>query len=231
MSPRPLGVAASLLALLAPATLLAQEPPPPPKDEEPPKPRPTAPDTRSGHPTLAIEYAYGSLFGHAEDTLKNSYGRNVEGVSQSWFAGYGWSPRVQLAYPFHRNAAVELRGSWSSYGGTSRCPECSAKSAWYGAGLVYHLVDGIPFDPWFGFGMAYRKTDLEGPSFKASYTGFDFARWTIGMDFYPVKQIGFGPVFEVTYGTYLSRTNGSLDERAYPRQLSLLGARVVLAPF
>ncbi len=231
MLSRSLGLASALATLLVTAPLLAQEPPPPPTDEELPKPRPTAEDTRSGHPTLALEYAYGSLFGHAEDSLDNSYGRDVTGVSQSWFAGYGFTPRLQLAYPFHRNVAVELRGSWSSYGGTSRCGGCSAKSATYGAGLVYHLVDGIPFDPWFAYGLSYRKTDLSGPGFSASYAGVDFLRWTVGMDYYPVKQLGFGPIFEVTYGTYLSRTNGTLDDRAFPRQATLFGARVVLAPF
>lgn len=186
--------------------------------EPPPKPRPTAPDTRAGKPTIALEGGYARLFGHAE-----------AGVAQSDVAGWGYVPGVQLAYPFTRHVAVEVRGSKASYSSTDLCPSCKTTSLVVAPGLVYHLVDGVPFDPWFSFGLGYRKTEVKNDAGKASYTGFDFLRYTLGMDYYPAKHIGFGPFFELSFGKYTSSSRPNVDE-GYGRALTLVGLRVVISP-
>ncbi len=187
--------------------------------EAPPKPRPTAPDTRAGRPTVALEGGYTHLYGSAET-----------GLSQSDAAGWGLLPGLQLAYPFTRHFAVELRGARGSYASTDACPSCKTTSLVVAPGLVYHLVDGVPLDPWFSFGVGYRKTDIKNDFATTSYTGFDFLRYTIGMDYYPARHIGFGPFFGLAFGKYTSSSRAGADPGS-GRALTLVGLRVVISPF
>ena len=189
------------------------------EQEPPPKPRPTAPDTRAGRPTIALEAGYSRLYGSAET-----------GLSQSEAAGWGTLPGLQLAYPFTRNVAVELRGVKGTYSSTDACPSCKTTALVVAPGLVYHLVDGVPFDPWFSFGVGYRKTEIKNDFGTARYTGFDFLRYTLGMDYYPARHIGFGPFFELSFGKYTSSSRGDV-ELGYGRSLTLVGLRVVISPF
>ena len=202
--------------------------------EAPPKPRPTPPDTRSGRPTLAAGIGYQRLFAYAEKDTPPA-NRNV---AQSDFASWGWVPQFQLEYPFTRHFAMAGVGSFGSFtSGTSVCSDCSAKTQSFGLSAVYHLVDGIPFDPWFAFTVAYRKTELTAPTGyqgqlgTTTYTGIDIARWTIGSDFYPAKAIGFGPYLDFGIGRYSSRSPGSISSHAAYTAITLVGLRVVLNPF
>ena len=201
-----------LVALLTSGAAHAQE------AEPLPKPRPTAPDTRAGKPTIALEGGYSRLFGTAET-----------GLYQSEAAGWGYSPGLQLAYPFTRHVAVELRGSKASYSTTDLCPSCKTTSLVVAPGLVYHLVDGVPFDPWFSFGVGYRKTEIKNDFGTSSYTGFDFLRYTLGMDYYPARHIGFGPFFDLSFGKYTSSSRANVD-LGHGRALTLVGLRVVISP-
>ncbi|MCC6647299.1 MAG: hypothetical protein IT374_17220 [Polyangiaceae bacterium] len=189
------------------------------EEEPPPKPRPTAPDTRAGRPTIALEAGYTRLFGTAE-----------AGLYQSDAAGWGTLPGLQLAYPFTRHTAVELRAQAGSFSSTDACPACKTSALVVAPGLVYHLVDGAPFDPWFSFGVGYRKTEIKNGFGTTTYSGFDFLRYTIGMDYYPARAIGFGPFFGLSFGKYTSSSRADVDLGS-GRALTLVGLRVVISPF
>ena len=192
------------------------------EDEEPvPKARPVPPDDRTGRPTLALHLGWQRPFGSAEDN-----------VVRSSFASWGAAPGLQLAFPFTRHFAVEVWGSMASFKNhTDDCHECKASTVSFGLGAVYHLVDGIAFDPWFSAGVGYRKTHLEGASVNADYTGFDFLRWTMGMDYYPARYIGFGPYTTLALGEYSSRsTPGGMSGHPVHSTFEA-GLRVVFRPF
>jgi hypothetical protein len=190
------------------------------EDDNPPRPRPLPPDTRTGRPTLALSLAQQRPFGESEP-----------GVIRSDAAYWGWAPGAQLAVPISRHVALDAWGSYGSYGSTDACPTCKGTSLSIGAGAVYHLVDGIAFDPWFSAGIGYRKTRLDlGPPPARDYTGIDFLRLAFGSDYYPARYIGFGPFFDVAIGRDISRTPGSIQDPSTHLTLSL-GLRVVLNPF
>jgi hypothetical protein len=167
------------------------------QEEEPlPKPRPVPADTRAGHPTVALQLGWQRIFGVAQT-----------GLYQSSYASWGAAPGLQIAYPFSRHFAVEAFGSYASFKNHSDdCSTCTARTYSFGLGAVYHLVDGIPFDPWFSAGVAYRATRLADTSYHLDYTGMDVIRWSMGMDYYPAPYIGFGPFTDLSYGRYLTRT-------------------------
>lgn len=193
-------------------------------DDEPrlPKPRPMAPDTRTGRPTLALQLGYGSLFGSAESK-----------VSQNTNASWGLVPALQLTYPFSREWAIEAWGSYGTFNnGTHSCKTCDAQSLSAGLGAVYHLIDGIPFDPWFAFGAGFRSTHLTAPSFGGArdYVGLTAIRVAIGGDYYMSDGVGLGPYIDFSAGRYLSRSPGTIDGGDNHTTLSF-GLRVVFSPF
>lgn len=221
---RAFALVAALLASLSPVVASAQDGGPPlpsaPEDDKPPAPRPTAPDTRSGHPTLALQYGFLRLAGSAE-----------KGRSHASVIGWGQAPSLQLAYPFRRDFAVELWGSYGTFSADSGCSGCKGTSLAAGLGAVYHMVDGIPFDPWFSAGLGYRQTSLETPATgKVDYSGLTALRLVIGSDYYFTPAIGIGPYLEFTAGRYLNRSPGSFSEGAGHTSFGT-GLRIVLSPF
>jgi hypothetical protein len=225
-SERAVALVAAALTLLASPLALAQgggppAMPEPPEDTTPPAPRPTAPDTRTGHPTLALQFGLLRLAGSAE--VGRSHGSVI---------GWGQAPGLQLTYPFRRDFAVELWGSYATFGGSSGCAgDCKGSSLALGVGAVYHMVDGSPFDPWFSAGVGYRQTSLEAPSLGVlDYGGLTALRLVMGSDYYPSPAIGFGPYLELSAGRYLTRSPGPLAQGAGHVSFGT-GLRVVLSPF
>jgi hypothetical protein len=210
------GLPALAALLLSPSAALAQD------EEPPPRERPTAPDTRTGKPTLALQLGAGTLFGGAES-----------GVSQGSKASWGLVPGLQLALPFTREWAIEAWGSMGTFnGGTSDCPTCKATSITAGLGAVYHLVDGIAVDPWFSFGAGFRRTHLTAPEFAAArdYIGLEAFRVAMGSDYYPARFIGFGPYLELSVGRYLSSSPNKLGDGTGHTAMTT-GLRVIFSPF
>ena len=212
-----IALSASLGAMLFCAPSVAHA-----EDEEPlPKPRPTPADDRSGRPTIGLQLGWQRIFGSAEDN-----------VLRSSFASWGAAPGLQLAFPVTRHFAVEGWGSLASFKNhTDDCRVCTASTFSLGIGAVYHLVDGIAFDPWFSAGVGYRKTHLATPDFSVDYTGFDFLRWTMWMDYYPARYIGFGPYTTLALGEYASRSiPGGMSGHPVHSTFEA-GMRVVFRPF
>ncbi len=185
-----------------------------------PAARPTAPDTRTGHPTIGIGVGMQWLFGEAES-----------GRSHSDITSWGITPALQLAYPFHRHAAVEAWGSWASFQAASDCRGCEGRSLTAGLGVSLHLLDGTPLDPWMFVGVGYRRTTLETPLTGAlTYQGIEALRLALGFDNYLAPAFGIGPSVEMMVGRYLDRSPGSIASGTAHISFSF-GLRGVFRPF
>lgn len=193
-------------------------------DEPPPRPRPTAPDTRAGKPTLALSLGFQKLWNDAE-----------QGISRSDIASIGLTPGLQLAYPFRRDFAVEIWGNYGSFGAASGCAGCQATSIAAGLAGVYHLLDGTPIDPWFSVGVGFRQTKLTAPvilgtSGAVTYQGIEAMRLSMGGDYYPTPVFGFGPLIDLGFGRDLTRSPGTIGGGTLHLSLTA-GLRVVFSPF
>jgi hypothetical protein len=194
-------------------------------DDEPPlpRPRPTAPDTRAGKPTLALSVGFQKLWNDAE-----------QGVSRSNIAALGTAPGLSLAYPFRRDFAVEAWGTLANFGAADGCIGCKASSVAAGLGAVYHLVDGIPLDPWFSVGVGFRQTKLTAPALlgasTVTYQGIEAMRLSMGSDYYPTPVFGFGPLLDLGFGRDLTRSPGTIGGGTLHLSLTA-GFRVVVSPF
>ena len=182
------------------------------------RPSAVAPDTRSGHLYIAPTVGFTDPFGSAQSGVSQSQ-------SASWGFGYGGS----LALGISRYVLVEAWGGYIPFGAATTCAGCADSSSFgAGLGLQYHLVSGIPFDPWMGFGLGWRSTTLaqsNAPS--ATYAGLEWTRLTLGGDWYPTKHVGFGPTLALDLGTYTARPSSPIGD-ASVFAFFTAGARVVL---
>jgi hypothetical protein len=216
--------AAAILAFVAVAGLAGRasaaggsgEPntaPPPESDIDPEsgKVRPAAPDERTGHVYTG--------FGASANGPVGSLGPNTPTQN---LAGVGYTLGGFLGVGVGRYGTVQLLGDFTHFSAPLGCSvACSGRSFSLGLGVTYHLVQGLAFDPWGSFGMAYRNSlfgvqapaavTIDGQSYKAgtlapqSYQGLDVARLALGGDWYPTSWFGFGPFLEVDIGTNLHR--------------------------
>jgi hypothetical protein len=136
--------------------------------------------------------------------------------------GAGLSIGGDLAYGISRTV---LLGAYIDVGfpspeGTSAKNSISTIAA--GPLIRYHLVQGMSFDPWLSGGVGFRLTN-DGPT---SYTGVDWMRLAIGGDWYPASNFGFGPLLELSLGTYFAESPGSLGTAAVNATF-VIGGRIV----
>jgi hypothetical protein len=101
------------------------------------------------------------------------------------------------------------------------CNDCAVTSIDGGAGMVFHLAQGLAIDPWVAYGMAYRSNQVNIGD--QSFGAFEFTRLALGADFFPIPSIGFGPYIGADFGV---RTSG--ESEAYGA--FQLGMRVAFDP-
>lgn len=235
------------LAAVAPRPAAAAEPAKPAAATEPAKPadaakpapeddvepdagtrRAAAPDDRRGHVYFGVS---GIAVGPAGSMAPNTPGT---ALSQAGF-GFGGFFGVGLG----RHATIQVFGDRTFFLGPAACSDgCSGRGYSLGLGLTYHLAQGLAFDPWASFGVAYRNSSfLADPKTKIAfgYQGIDVARLAIGGDFYPTPFFGFGPYLEADIGTnFLWHTLGELppDVKNGPRTYAFfsVGVRIAFDP-
>jgi hypothetical protein len=122
-----------------------------------------------------------------------------------------------------------------------------------GIGFVYHLAQGIAFDPWLSYGGGFRSSTykssiaggLPGGLTEAGFLGVDVARIALGGTFYPLSGFGFGPYFEADIGANYGRpkvaapgscakedpsVTGRCDPGASAYAFFQIGVRIALDP-
>lgn len=199
-------------------------------EEEEPGPeagakRPAGPDERSGHVLLQGRAGYSQPFGSMAAG---------QPVSETVSGGLAFGANVGLG--LSRVTVVEASGSYALLSAASGCNGCSGRSLDLGLGFVYHLAQGIAFDPWISYGVGYRRAVLTraedsaaGPTVSDHvFHGLDVARIALGGDFYPVSSFGIGVFAELDAGTYLSRPGEGSDATAYG--FFQFGLRLALDP-
>jgi hypothetical protein len=209
-------VAASLLAL-APCAF-AETPPDVDDDEEPVEAprepgegisRAAAPDMNRG--ALLVSIGTG-LFAPAYDTL------GAVDLTTALSPGVGF--RGALGLGLSRHVSFELNGAYGLLSAGDSCSTCSGNSLSVGVGLIYHLAQGLAFDPWASFGVNYRTMTIDDPGRSAvkgagAYSGWDFARISLGGTYYPVSFLGFGPYLEASFGGFRLLPDGRTNHAVY----------------
>jgi hypothetical protein len=181
---------------------------PPPEDVLDPESgivRPAAPDERTGH----IYLGFGA-------SATGPAGLMGPEVWTSNIAGVGYTLGGFLGVGIGRYGTLQALGDVTTFTSPGGCA-CTGRSWSLGLGVTYHIAQGLAFDPWGSFGMAYRSSifQVQAPGsvlmpgnpglVSQSYQGFDIARIAFGGDWYPASWFGFGPFIEVDAGTNLHR--------------------------
>lgn len=181
----------------------AGEAPPP----LPPKPRggeeyaepelpitPPAADSLGGHFVLTPAAAYSIPFGRL--------GSNWDTHEQ---IGNGWSVAVEAGLGVSRQVVIGVFGEFDRWAEGDTCAQCDATGFAVGPFVRYHLVQGLRFDPWIGFGVGYENLKLDDGSTQTSLAGLKWARLAVGGDWYPSRNFGVGPYLGLSSGGYFDR--------------------------
>jgi hypothetical protein len=180
-----------------------------PEPEE--APVPPARDTLGGHFNVGLDAAMVLPFGNLQN-----------GVPQSRTMGPGFSVGGDVAYGISRTVML---GAYVDVGLPSARGAASHDSvATIAAGpfVRYHLAQGLSFDPWVSGGVGFRHTS-DGP---VSYTGVDWFRLALGGDWYPASNFGFGPIVELSLGTFFAESPGNIGAKALDAHF-VVGGRIV----
>jgi hypothetical protein len=165
---------------------------------------------RDAGPAPRVTLAHDTLSGHisvgAAASLFVPFGSFQEDLPQSTLLDPGLGLRLDVAYGVSRTVMLGLYGELALPDGSSTWAGEKAQSIAVGPFVRYHLVQGVPFDPWIGFGAGFRRTS----SGDQAYTGVDVARVQIGGDYYGFSNVGFGPLVELAVGTYVAADGTSM---------------------
>ncbi|HEU5072762.1 MAG TPA: hypothetical protein VFU02_01285 [Polyangiaceae bacterium] len=173
--------------------------------EEPELPMtPPATDGLSGHFLLGAGAAY-----------QKPLGKFGSGMRQSSQVDGGLSVTVDAGFGVSRQVVIGAWGQWFSLPEGSECDECSATGFAGGPFVRFHLVQGLRFDPWLSFAVGYRDLRLDDGTEELKFKGIDWARLQVGGDWYPARNLGFGPFLELVSGGYFDRPEVAGDLRTY----------------
>jgi hypothetical protein len=210
-----LGMVVSAAPLAGAEPLLQPPSPTPvPNDEPAPPIVPDAPDTLGGHIVAGGSAAFSVPWG---DLQQGSAASDLG-------PGYGFG--LDLGYGLGRSVVVGVWGQYALYAEGADCGNCTASSYAVGPFVRYHLVQGMRFDPWLLAGFGYRAMSVESGPNQGDYAGIEWLRFALGGDYYPLKNLGFGPLLELDFGVFGKHP---IEERTTELHFSFVGGlRVVL---
>jgi len=161
--------------------------------EEPPEGPlvPSAADLLGGHLMIG---ASGSLI-----VPFGSYDQSVRAKE----AGFGFGGMIDVTFGVSRAVALGVYGRYFTQ--PFRCDTCRSDTLAVGPFAVFHVVQGLRFDPWILFGVAYERASLSQPGRTATFSGIEWMRVAIGGDYYALSGFAFGPYAELDLGTFVER--------------------------
>jgi hypothetical protein len=165
-----------------------------PADNDQPvlEPIPNARDTLGGHFVLGASAGAKWQFGSLEQNRKLND-----------FLGTALSLKLDLGYGVSRNVVLGVWGEFDAHSTPSDCRVCDGgKSIAGGPFIRYHLVQGTRFDPWGSFALGVRSTSVDTALGNKDYFGVDILKLSLGGDWYPTSNVGFGPYVTFDWGTY-----------------------------
>ncbi len=220
---------------LAPDTSLEPEPPP-----EPAKAGKV--DGHSGF-VLALSVGYAAAAG-------NSTGNPNDGLGQTF------SGQIPLTAEIGANAIPSLFvGAYATYapgglGGpiATECTtdqlDCSAHSIHGGLAIRYRFLPGETVEPWIGYAVGYESNGFSATNSQTSAAvtgevdGWEFARFSLGVDILAARELAFGPFVDVAFGQYghmhLEQPNAPVQDGAISNpgvhEWITIGIRAVIMP-
>jgi hypothetical protein len=224
---RSLSLAPLLVASMSPAPLYGQAPMTPPAHATTAVGKPASQTVHPGEtlpaasapgpPTTAT--ALDTLGGHLALTagagLAVPFGRLRSRLPQSRRIGPGLALTLSATYGLSHTLAVGIWGDRQSWSKGSACNSCSAAGFAGGALAVYHIVQGVRFDPWLAAGLGWRTLTVDSDLSDATYSGPELLRLLVGGDWYATRLLGLGPTLELAAGTYTDRPSEPGTGRAY----------------
>ncbi|HVU04696.1 MAG TPA: hypothetical protein VHE30_23235 [Polyangiaceae bacterium] len=174
-------------------------------------------DVPPAHDTVGGHVAVGAIAGYAMP-----FGSLDSRVAQTDVVGPGLFLGGDITYGVSRTVMIGAYGEVSLLSGEGIHAEKDASSIAAGAMLRYHLVQGLRFDPWMAYGIGFRRQKVATDS----VTGLDWARIQLGGDWYASSNIGFGPVLDLSLGTFLSASPGTLESKSV-NAVFVVGGRLV----
>lgn len=171
-----------------------------------PLPEPLTPalDTLAGHLTLA-----------AGAGLTLPFGRLDSRLSQSRRVGPGLALQLSGTYGVSRMVALGIWGDMQRLSDGSGRDDSSGTGFGVGALAVYHLVQGVRFDPWLAAGLGYRTMTVTSDAPDAAYGGPELLHLAVGGDWYATSLFGLGPALELSAGTFTTRPEHASSAHAY----------------
>lgn len=156
------------------------------------EPIPSAHDTLGGHFVLGAALGAKWQFGNLEQDQKLNDR-----------LGTALALNLDLGYGLTRNIVLGVWGEFDNHGTPSGCRVCNGGKSFAGGPFIrYHLVQGTRFDPWGEFALGVRSTNVDTDAGSKDYFGVDIMKLTLGGDWYPTSNIGFGPYVSFDWGTY-----------------------------
>ena len=155
----------------------------------------------SAHDTLGGHFVVGAAAG-----AKWQFGSLDEGKKLNDYLGTALALNLDLGYGLSRNVVIGVWGEFDNHSTPSGCSACSGGKSFAGGPFIrYHLVQGTRFDPWGSFGLGLRSTTVDTRLGSDDYFGVDIMKLSLGGDWYPTSNFGFGPYVAFDWGTYGSK--------------------------
>ena len=114
---------------------------------------------------------------------------------------------------------------------------CLAVGVHLGVEAQYHILPGGSANPWLGYGLGLESLGFSisqgNTTQSASYSGFEFARLSGGVDFRISRVFGIGPFIDLSLARYSTFHDGNDDielTNKATHQWLTLGARAVIFP-
>ncbi len=199
-APAPASAASTSPSATATATATATEP----AADSGPVVVPAEPDQRalepipSAHDTLGSHFVLGASVG-----AKWQFGSLEQDRKLNDFLGTALVLNLDLGYGLTRNIVLGVWGGFDNHGAPSDCRLCSGGKSFAGGPFIrYHLVQGTRFDPWGSFALGVRSTTVDTDVGSKDYFGVDIMKLSLGGDWYPTSNFGFGPYVTFDWGTY-----------------------------
>jgi len=156
------------------------------------EPIPNARDTLGRHFVLGASVGAKWGFGSLEQDRKLND-----------FLGTALSLKLDLGYGVSRNVVIGAWGEFDAHSTPSDCRLCDGGKSFAGGPFIrYHLVQGTRFDPWGALALGVRSTTVDTDVGSKDYFGVDILKLSLGGDWYPTSNFGFGPYVTFDWGTY-----------------------------
>jgi hypothetical protein len=199
-----------------------------------------APVRSSRGPVVGLRLGYAMPFGNVADWPDGEMSNTFSGQLAA-LAELGWRPTPRLLLGGYVGVALGGAAGFTKDSCRSSDASCAASGARLGFELIYHVLPEKAADPWLGYGIGLEANSISqreaSRKTTATFTGLEYARFTLGVDLRISPRFGIGPVLDYSIGNYNhlaadrdgDTSDVSLGTKAVHRWLTL-GVRAAFYP-